>query len=410
MTNLLWPGDERAGEHMTDQALLSSMVAVESAWLNALATAGLAPVEGGSADLGQLAGAQDCERLAVAAEDGGNPVIGLVELLRQRAAPALAAWIHRGLTSQDVLDTGLMLAARAVVDELICQLAEQISTLAALATAHRATPMVARTLTQHAAPTTFGVKAASWLNGVVDAHQRLTALVIPAQLGGAVGTWSATTELAILQDGASDAVRVAETVARSAATTLGLEFRLPWHTTRAPVTALADALVGCTDCWGRIASDMVTLVRPEIAELSEPVTAQRGGSSSMPHKRNPVLSILIRRAAIAAPHVAATLHTAAALSNDERPDGSWHVEWDTLRTLARRTVVAGSQCGELLAGLRVDSAQMAKNLSAVDVLGEQRAVAELVGQQPSAIYFGAADRIIDASLERAQRALAGQLL
>jgi 3-carboxy-cis,cis-muconate cycloisomerase len=125
----------------------------------------------------------------------------------------------------------------------------------------------------------------------------------------------------------------------------------------------------------------------------------------MPHKRNPVLSILIRRAAISAPQLAATLHTAAALANDERPDGPWHAEWDTLRTLARRTVVAGSQCGELLAGLEVHSARMAENLGMADVYGEQRAIADLAGEAPSATYFGAADRLIDESLDRAERIL-----
>ncbi|SOJ54654.1 3-carboxy-cis,cis-muconate cycloisomerase [Mycobacterium simulans] len=414
MTNLLWPGDERAGEHMTDQTLLRSMVAVESAWLGALAASGLAPVDCAGADLWHLIGQHDCELLAVTAEDGGNPVIGLVGLLRRRAVPAVAPWIHRGLTSQDVLDTSLMLALRAAVDHLLSQVVEQILTLSALATAHRATPMVARTLTQHAAPTTFGAKAAGWLNGVVDAHQRLDALVTPAQFGGAVGNWSATTELVTLLGDAADSSQVAGRVVRSAASALDLEFRLPWHTTRSPITAAADALVGCTDCWGRIASDVVTLVRPEIAELGEPVSDQRGASSSMPHKRNPVLSLLIRRAAIAAPQLAATLHTAAALANDERPDGSWHAEWDTLRTLARRTVVAGSQCGELLAGLQVHPDQMTRNLNAFlesgNVVGEQRAIAELTATQPSATYFGAADRLIDESLERAKAALAGQLL
>ena len=161
----------------------------------------------------------------------------------------------------------------------------------------------------------------------------------------------------------------------------------------------------CTDCWGRIASDVVNLVRPEIAELSEPATEKRGGSSSMPHKRNPVLSILIRRAAMSAPQLAAILHTAAALSYDERPDGAWHAEWDTLRTLARRTVVAGSQCAELLAGLQIHPEKMAENLSRADVLGEQFAVADLVGKAPSASYFGAVDRLIDQSLDRAQRML-----
>jgi 3-carboxy-cis,cis-muconate cycloisomerase len=407
MTNLLWPGDHRAGEHMTDQALLWSMVAVESAWLGGLAAAGLAPTECAGADLSNLLRHNDCESLAVTAEDGGNPIIGLVDLLRRRAVPAISPWIHRGLTSQDVLDTSLMLGVRAVVEHLISLLAEQISVLSALAVAHRATPMVARTLTQHAAPTTFGAKAAGWLNGVVDALERLGTLVTPIQIGGAAGTWAATTELATLLIEAADPAEVSDSLMRSAATALGLHARPPWHTTRTPVTAAADAFVGCNDAWGRIASDVVTLARPEIAELSEPAAADRGGSSSMPHKRNPVLSILIRRAAISAPHSAAALHTAAALANDERPDGAWHAEWDTLRTLARRTIVAGSQCGELLAGLQVHAARMAENLGTADVFGEQRAIADLAGKAASPTYFGAVDRLIDESITRARRALTG---
>lgn len=404
MTNLLWPGDQRAGAHMTDAALLEAMVAVESAWLAALTAAGLAPGECAGADLAGLLRDGDRESLAVGAEGGGNPVIGLVDLLRARAVPAVGSWIHRGLTSQDVLDTALMLGVRAVVDELVVQLAQQISNLSDLAAAHRGTPMVARTLTQHAAPSTFGAKAAGWLDGVVDAHERLAGVVTPVQVGGAVGTRAATTELATLLGGA-DPSATSDRLAQSVATALGLSDRSPWHTTRTPVTAAGDAFVGCTDAWGRIASDVVTLARPEIGELDEPAGDNRGGSSSMPHKRNPVLSILIRRAAVTAPQLAATLHTAAALANDERPDGAWHAEWDTLRTLARRTVVAGSQCGELLAGLQVHSARMAENLRLADVYGEQRAIADLVGKAPSATYFGAADRLIDQSLDRAARAL-----
>jgi 3-carboxy-cis,cis-muconate cycloisomerase len=405
MTNLLWPGDHRAGEHMTDRALLRSMVAVESAWLDALAAARLAPGECAGADLSNLAEPGDRESLAVGAEGGGNPVIGLVNLLRQRAVPAVAPWIHRGLTSQDVLDTGLMLGVRGVADHLLSVVAEQVSTLSALAAGHRATPMVARTLTQHAAPTTFGAKATGWLNGVVDAFERLDALLTPIQVGGAAGTWAATTELAALLTDAADPAEVSDNLMRSAATALGLHLRPPWHTTRTPITAAADAFVACTDSWGRIASDIVTLARPEVAELSEPAAETRGGSSSMPHKRNPVLSVLIRRAAMSAPQLAATLHSVAALANDERPDGAWHAEWDTLRTLARRTVVAGAQCAELLTGLVVHTARMAENLSAADVSGEQRVIADLAGKAPSATYFGAVDRLIDESIDRAQRIL-----
>ncbi|VBA56759.1 lyase family protein [Mycobacterium attenuatum] len=405
MTNLLWPGDQRAGDYLSDESLLRSMVAVESAWLGALADAGLAPVDRAGADLRHLVGEHDCELLAVTAEDGGNPVLALVSLLRDRALPAVAPWIHRGLTSQDVLDTALMLGVRSVADHVTTQLAQQIKALSALARTHRATPMLARTLTQHAAPTTFGAKAAVWLNGVVDAYRQFGALVTPAQFGGAVGTWAATTELAALLTAEAEPVELADRVVRTAATTLGLRVRLPWHTTRTPVTAAGDALVCCTDCWGRIAADVVTLARPEIGELGEPASGPRGGSSSMPHKRNPVLAILIRRAAMSAPQLAATLHTAAALANDERPDGSWHAEWETLRTLARRTVIAGSQCGELLAGLDVRTARMAQNLGAADVLGEQRVIAELAGTHPSPSYLGAVDWLIDQSLRRAQRAL-----
>lgn len=405
MTNLLWPGDERAGEHMTDRALLTAMVAVESAWLGALAGAGLAPGECAGADLSGLLGRDDAAAVSVAAEDGGNPVIPLVHLLRGRADPVIAPWIHRGLTSQDVVDTGLMLAASAVVDELISQLRQQISTLIELANLHRSTPMVARTLTQHAAPTTFGAKAAGWLNGVLDAVERVSALVIPIQIGGAAGTLAGAAELAALLSTAPEPADVGIELVRSAAIALGLQPRAPWHTTRTPVTAVADALVGCTDCWGRIASDVVTLARPEIGELSEPVGEGRGGSSSMPHKQNPVLSILTRRAAIAAPPLAATLHTAAALANDERPDGAWHAEWDTLRTLCRRTVVAGSQCTELLAGLGVNAERMAENLGTADVFSEQRAIADLAGKEPSATYFGAAANLIDESARRGRQFL-----
>ena len=248
MTNLLWPGDERAGEHMTDQELLQFMVAVESAWLDALAAAGLAPVAG--ADLRQLVRADDCELLAVTAEDGGNPVHRPGALLRQRAMPAFGPWIHRGLTSQDVLDTALMLAVRAVVDQLITQLAD--------------TDFDAVSACNHAPghadgrPDPYPARGAHHVRRqgrrlAQRSRRRLRAArraVHPGQFGGAVGTWSATTELATHLADPADPSLVAERVARSAAAVLGLDYRLPWHTTRAPITVAADALVGCTDCLG----------------------------------------------------------------------------------------------------------------------------------------------------------------
>ena len=123
-----------------------------------------------------------------------------------------------------------------------------------------------------------------------------------------------------------------------------------WHTSRAPLTRYADALVRATDAMGHIANDVLLLARPEIAELAEPAVAGRGGSSTMPQKANPVLSVLVRRAALAAPAQAAQLHLAAASTVDERPDGSWHTEWTALATLSRHTLTAASQTAELLDG------------------------------------------------------------
>jgi 3-carboxy-cis,cis-muconate cycloisomerase len=177
---------------------------------------------------------------------------------------------------------------------------------------------------------------------------------------------------------------------------------LPWHTSRAPVTRIGDAAVGCTDAWGRIANDVLTLSRSEIGELAE---GEGGGSSTMPHKRNPALSALIRRAALAAPQLAATLHVAAADSVDERAAGAWHVEWPTVAALVRRTIVAGAQATDLVAGLRVNSDRMAATLGAADIGSEQRAMAELTGHEPRGDYRGASDEIIDAVLDRARRSL-----
>ena len=167
---------------------------------------------------------------------------------------------------------------------------------------------------------------------------------------------------------------------------------MPWHTARSPVTRIGDAAVGCTDAWGRVANDVLTLSRPEIGELAE---GEGGGSSTMPHKRNPVLSTLLHRAALAAPHLAATLHIAAADSADERSAGAWQAEWATVATLVRRTVVAGSQATELLSGLEVHTEPMAATLAAADVGSEQSAMAELAGRAPAEHYLGAADEIID---------------
>jgi 3-carboxy-cis,cis-muconate cycloisomerase len=361
MGDLFWPGDDRAGDHFTSESFLAAMVAVEADW------AGV--------DLGGLVGADHLEELAQESERGGNPVIGLVRLLRDGSGDKS---LHRGLTSQDVVDTAIVRMARAAVVDLLRDLDRIVARLADLAVVHRDTPMVARTLTQHAIPTTFGFRVAQWLTAVLDARDDVRRLDLPEQLGGAAGTRAAMVEL-------GRPVPLAP---------------LPWHTTRATITRLGDALAGCTDACARIANDVVTMGRPEIGELAE---GSGGGSSTMPHKANPVLSVLVRRAALTTPQLAATLHLAAASQVDDRADGGWHAEWATLRDLVRRTLVAVSQTSDLLDGLVVHADRMAATLAAAGdaVLAEQRSMAEATGHDPAPSYLGQAGEIVDAVVSRA---------
>jgi 3-carboxy-cis,cis-muconate cycloisomerase len=319
MPELFWPGDHRAGDIFTESAFRAALVRVEAAWADAELS-----------DPGR--------HLDV--ESGGNPVIPLVEALR-KANPDVA--LHDGLTSQDVLDTALMLLLKEAAAAVVDHLGRADDALARLAAEHGDTAMTGRTLTQWALPITVGDKAASWRAGLAEAVSDLESLAFPVQVGGPVG--------------------ISSERAGQLAERLGLTEAPAWHTQRRPVTRAGDALVAATDACGRIARDVLVLARPEIGELSE---AQGGGSSSMPHKQNPVLSVLVRRAALTTPQLAATLHLAAADQVDERADGAWHAEWDTLRLLARRTATAASQTAELLDGLQVHPERMKANLAAAE--------------------------------------------
>jgi 3-carboxy-cis,cis-muconate cycloisomerase len=414
MNALLWPGDDRAGELFGDTAVLTAMVSVETAWLANLAVHGIAP-RAAAQPLAGLTDADDVPGIARAAEAAGNPVVPLVALLRERAHRLDAEtprWLHRGLTSQDVLDSALMICARDTSAAITAELETQVRTLAELARAHRSTPMIARTLTQHAVPTTFGAKVAGWLHGLLDAADDLAATVFPAQFGGAAGTRAAVVELAVLA-GADNPVATAAAVADATAADLGLRAAAPWHTARTPVTRVGDAWTRCTDAWGRVANDVLVLGRPEIGELAEATGDGRGGSSTMPNKANPVLSILIRRAALSAPGTAAQLHLAAAASVDERPDGAWHVEWQPLQLLARHALGAGRQASALCTGLQVHPERMRATFDAAlpGALAERAGMRELFGAAPDddpARYVGAACAVVDAALERARPFLDGE--
>ncbi|WP_188780080.1 lyase family protein [Marmoricola endophyticus] len=376
MSDLFWPGDARAGSCCSEASYVAAMVQVERAWLAVLADAGLTtaaplPFEG------IAAGTLD-------AESAGNPVLALVSTLRDLSGNS---WVHRGLTSQDVVDTALVLLLREAVATVREHLRAQVTALVGVVRDHRGTPLVLRTLTQPALPGTVGGKAAGWLHAVLDLVEELDALVFPVQLGGAAGTMAAAVEL-----GLDPAAARAGLASR-----LGLADARAWHTDRAPVTRVGDALVRCTDAWGRIASDVLALTR--LGLLSE---GAGGGSSTMPGKANPVRSVLLRRAAIAAPGLASTLHLSAALQVDERADGAWHAEWDTLRLLARRTVVAAAHADDLLTGLVVHAGAASADLDAHDVRGEQRAMADLAGHPPAPTYLGETDRLVDDALARAE--------
>ena len=380
---------------MSDDAFLAAMVGVEQAWLGCLVDAGIAPADA-RADLRVADG--DVETIARRADVDGNPVSALVALLRDRSDGETARWLHRGLTSQDVLDTALVICLRDVLIRVGAECTAQVRALSDLIEAHRGASVLAHTLTQAALPSTLGVKIARWLGGVLDAAEPLTGLrtALPVQVGGAAGTLAATTELA----GSVDA---ALALSDALADELMLAPALPWHTTRSPLTRIGDALVTCCDAWGHIAADVTTGSRPEIGELAE---GSGGGSSTMPHKNNPVRAVLIRRAALTAGPLGAILHAASAESVDERSDGAWHAEWATLRTLARRTVVAAAHTSDLVCGLRIDEARAGANLAAAEgVLSEQRAMTELTGRPAFSDYAGAADRIVDATLSRARRFL-----
>jgi len=391
MSGLLEPGAHRAAGAFDDAALVRTMVQVEVAWLRALASVGAVDVEDADAvDTALATWSADLPALGAATEQAGNPVVPLVKALRAAVADErLAGIVHRGLTSQDVLDTALVLLARDGLSRVRADLTAAARALAGLADRHRDSVMVGRTLTQYAVPVTFGLKAAQWLSSVLDAREHVDRVLaaLPAQCGGAAGTLALVGEL-------TDRPRAA---AAAFADELGLAWPgVPWHTNRSAVTRVGSALVEAADALGVLASDVALLSRPEIGEVREGAVAGRGGSSTMPHKRNPVLSVLVRSAAMQAPLLGAQIHLAAAQAVDERPDGAWHSEWPALCRLLELTVTAASQAAELVAGLEVDTAAMATRATAA----ADELLAERGRPGDPADYLGEASAFVDAVLTR----------
>jgi len=390
-----------------DRAVLSAILAVEAGWAAVLENHDLAPA--GSAAV--VAHAADASRYDLAdisrrAQGGGNPVIPLVADLRAQVKAldtgntgaagvgALRA-VHTSLTSQDVLDTALMLLARNTVSALLADVKGTTAALARLAEEHADTLCVGRSLTQHSLPFTFGLRAAQWFHGLAAAGRRLEALELPVQAGGAAGTLAAGTVLT--SGSATDPFRLADALAAQ----LGLApAPAPWHTNRLAVTSLGDSLAAVVDALGKIAADVLLLSRPEVAELAEPRAPGRGVSSAMPQKQNPVMSVLVRSAALQAPGLAAQLHLAAATFNDERPDGAWHTEWPALRQLLALALGAAGHLRDLADGLQVFPEGMRRNLELSGPLllteGVSAAVAPLLGDDGKQQLQAVVDRTLAA--------------
>lgn len=345
-----------------DAAVIAAMCEAETALARACARVGLVDLPT-ALEIGAVC--QDVARLDAAdlgrgSVSGGNPVIPLVAEIRsrvqERSGPDAARAVHLGATSQDILDTALMLVAKQAAGVIGAGLGECGAAIAGLAQAHRTTPMAGRTLLQPAVPTTFGALAATWGAGIDRAARRLADVrdALPVSLGGAAGT------LAPLHPHGLD-------VLTAFADELDLaEPDGVWHTDRTPITELAGVLGSVAAAVGKVASDLVLLGQHEIGELHP---RSPGGSSAMAHKQNPTAAITARAAAMQAPGLVATL-LAAGSPELHRGAGSWHAEWPALLALLRYTGGAASRLWAALA-VDVDTAAMARNLDdlaeAVDI-------------------------------------------
>ncbi|MFC9993577.1 FAD/NAD(P)-binding protein [Nocardia sp. NPDC127526] len=376
-----------------DDAWIEAMLAVEIALTRAESRLGMVPGEVAEhMAMAVRTHTFDAREIAEASRGAANPVVAFVERLHAAVAeidPASANYVHYGSTSQDILDTATMVIAARVLAVIIADLDTILGSLAALARRHRTTPIAGRTLAMHAVPTTFGAKVAIWMQGLLDARDRLARVAagLPVQLGGAAGTLASYIECARCADsdlaGATSA-EITERLTREFAAELSLTVSAtPWHTVRTPIADLAAALALTSGALGKLAVDVITQSRNETAELLEPAAAGRGESSAMPQKRNPVLSTMIRTAALQVPALTATLY-GALLAEDERPAGAWHAEWRPLRDCLLLVGGAAHTAVELAAGLTADADRMTANLTLTDgqIVSERLAIrlAPLLGK------------------------------
>lgn len=375
-----------------DRATLQNMLDFEAALARAEATTGVIPATAvGPIEAACRADAFDMAALGEAATRSGNLAIPLVKTLTAnvgRTDAEAARYVHWGATSQDVIDTATMLTLRAGIDALDADLSRAIKGFAALARNHRSTAMVARTWLQHALPMPFGLKAAEYASSLARARCRLRRLAhegLALQFGGAAGT------LAALGD---KGLAVAERLAQELDLPLP---EAPWHTHRDRIAEAASCFAILAGSCGKIARDVSLLMQTDVGEAFEPAGEGRGGSSTMPHKRNPVAAASALGCATMAPQLAATIF-AAQVQDHERSAGPWHAEWPTLPQLMLVASGALAAIVDIAEGLDVDAARMRSNLDATHGLIMAEAVtfalAERIGKSD-------AHHLIEAASKRA---------
>ncbi len=359
------------GEVFSDHGRLQGMLDFEAALARAEASTGLIPVDV-VADIEAACRAElfDFNELAVAVGNAGNSAIPLVKALGKKIAahnPVAERYVHMGATSQDAMDSGLILQLRQAVQLLEIDLGKLADALAQQARRYALTPLAGRTWLQQATPVTLGMKIAGWLGAVTRHRQRLVEIkprLLSLQLGGASGT------LAALGD---KGFAVAEALARELQLTLPEQ---PWHTHRDRLVEFASLLGMIAGSLGKVGRDISLLMQTEVGELFEPAAAGKGGSSTMPHKRNPVGAAVMIGASVRAPGLVATMFAAMAQEH-ERSLGLWHAEWETLPELC--CLVSGSlqQALQVVPELEVDAARMLENLDSTQglVLAEAVSIA-----------------------------------
>ena len=349
-----------AAAEVTDVAWLQAMLDFEGALARGSARAGLFPDEAAEAIAACcVAERYDVGDLGREATHSGTPVMAVVAALTAAvdavAGPEAAGHVHRGATSQDVLDTATMLIAKRALDAILVDLAAAATRCAELATTHADVLMQGRTLLQPALPTTFGLKSAGWLTAIDQARLQLATVrdeTLAVQLGGAAGTL------------ASLGSHGPEIIGHLAAA-LGLsEPVLPWHSDRTRLVVLAAGVAHSTGVLAKIGRDVILLSQAEVAEVSETGDGGRGSSSTMPHKRNPVASVTLVACGQRVPGLLATVAGGMAQEH-ERGAGGWQAEWEPTRDLLRLAGSSAAWGRDLLENLQVDGGRMRANLDAL---------------------------------------------